>query len=74
MIDASAPSLSPPDNGEGEGETIIEVAKLWKIFGRDPKRVLQPKYAESSKEETQEKTGCVLGLRDINIKIKKSEF
>ncbi|MCD6396442.1 MAG: ATP-binding cassette domain-containing protein [Spirochaetaceae bacterium] len=47
---------------------------LWKVFGRDSKRVLGKKYRALSKDEIQKKTGCIVGLREINLEIKKGEF
>ncbi len=64
------PSTSPA----GAGNTIIEVKNLWKVFGRDPKRVLSKKLRGLTKEEIQKKTGCVVGMRDISLDIKRGEF
>ena len=55
-------------------ETIIEIKNLWKIFGRDPKRILGNKYKNLPKTAIQEKTGCIVGMRNINLEIKKGEF
>ncbi len=52
----------------------IIIKDLWKVFGRDSKRVLGKKYRALGKEEIQKKTGCVIGLREINLEIKKGEF
>jgi glycine betaine/proline transport system ATP-binding protein len=55
-------------------DSYLKVSGLWKIFGRDPKRVLSHKFKEKSKEEIHKETGCVVGLRDIHLEIKKGEF
>ena len=55
-------------------ETIIEIKNLWKIFGRDPKRILNEKFRKMDKDTVQKKTGCVIGMRDVNIEVKKGEF
>ena len=52
----------------------IVIKDLWKVFGRDSKRVLGKKYKDLGKEEIREKTGCIIGLREINLEIKKGEF
>jgi len=52
----------------------IVTKDLWKVFGRDSKRVLGKKYRALSKDKIQEKTGCIVGLREINLEIKKGEF
>ena len=55
-------------------ETIIEIKNLWKVFGRDPKRILSSKLKNLDKKTIQKKTGCILGMRNINLEIKKGEF
>jgi len=62
---ASAPSSD---------EVIIKVKDLWKIYGRDPKRILSGKYREMSKDDIHEKTGCIVGMRNIDLEVKKGEF
>jgi glycine betaine/proline transport system ATP-binding protein len=54
--------------------SFIEIVDLWKVFGRDPKRILTDKYRDKDKDYIQEKTGCVVGMRNINLEIKKGEF
>ena len=55
-------------------DTIIEVKDLWKIYGRDPKRILTDKYRKLHKDDIQEKTGNIVAMREVNLKIKKGEF
>jgi glycine betaine/proline transport system ATP-binding protein len=57
-----------------ENSTQIVIKDLWKIYGKDPKRVFQKHLQDKSKEEIQKKTGCIVGLRNINLEIKKGEF
>lgn len=54
--------------------TQIKISNLWKIFGKDPKKILTDKYKNLPKEEILKKTGNVIGMRDINLDIKKGEF
>ncbi len=61
-------------SADTKSDTIIEVKNLWKVFGRDPKRVLSKKLRGLTKEEIQKKTGCVVGMRDISLNIKRGEF
>lgn len=55
-------------------DTIIEVKDLWKVYGHDPKRILTGKYRNLQKDEIQEKTGNIVAMREVNLKIKKGEF
>lgn len=55
-------------------EEILSVKGLWKVFGRDSKRILSSKYANMSKDEIQKKTGCIVGLRNVELSVKKGEF
>lgn len=57
-----------------EIESQIVIKDLWKIFGRDPKRVLKANLRDKSKEEIQKKTGCIVGMRNVNLTIEKGQF
>lgn len=65
--------MSEQIDGAHDAPQIV-IKDIWKVFGRDPKRVLGKKYSDLSKEEVQKKTGCVIGMRNINLNIKKGEF
>ncbi len=55
-------------------DTAIRISGLWKVFGMDPRRILTDKYRNLGKAEILEKTGCVVGMRNIDIEVKKGEF
>ncbi len=57
-----------------ESETAVHAQGIWKVFGRHPERVLEQKYRDVSKNELQRRTGCVVGLRDVNLEVKKGEL
>jgi glycine betaine/proline transport system ATP-binding protein len=60
-------------NGAGSQAPYITVKSLWKVFGRNPERVLQPEYADKDKSFFQSEFGNVVGLRDVNFDVRKGE-
>ena len=61
-----------PDDGNTEGQ--IEVKGLWKVFGDDPERALEPEYADMSRAEIQDELGLVVGLRDISFSVERGQI
>ncbi|MBN2658481.1 MAG: glycine betaine/L-proline ABC transporter ATP-binding protein [Spirochaetales bacterium] len=60
---------------EKPAETVqVEIRNLWKVFGRDPKKIVNGPLKDKSKEEIKKKTGCVVAMRNINLDIRKGEF
>ncbi len=57
-----------------ENDTQIVIKDLWKVYGKDIKRIFEKNLRDKSKEEIQNETGCIIGMRDINLEIKKGEF
>lgn len=57
-----------------ENNPQIKIDNLWKVYGKDPKKILTKKYKDLTKEEILKKTGCVVGMKDISLDIKKGEF
>jgi len=62
------------NNATENNETCLEVRNLWKIFGPNAEDLLNADISLSSKEETLEKTGCVLAVRDVSFAVKRGEF
>jgi len=60
------------DNIENKPQVII--SNVWKIYGKDFKKVFTKKLMKESKTNIQKKTGCIVGMKDINLEIKKGEF
>jgi glycine betaine/proline transport system ATP-binding protein len=54
-------------------EDFIQIKKLYKLFGSDPDAHLQMVLEGASKAKVLEKTGHTLGLKDINLSIKRGE-
>lgn len=60
------------ENIENKPQIIIK--NVWKLYGKDAKKVFTKKLMKESKTIIQEKTGCIVGMKDINLEIKKGEF
>ena len=52
----------------------IEIRNLYKVFGDNPKTKMQSVHAGISKQELLDQHGHVLGLRDINIKVRSKRI
>ena len=46
---------------------------MWKIFGDDPERLMEPEWQEKSKDEIQEETGSVVALRNVSFDVQEGE-
>ncbi|MEX2442385.1 MAG: glycine betaine/L-proline ABC transporter ATP-binding protein [Alkalispirochaeta sp.] len=55
-------------------EPFVDVRGVWKVFGKDPERILHSDYRELSKEEILDRTGAVLAMRDISFSVNKGEL
>ena len=55
-------------------EPIIKIEGLYKIFGANPKGVMPMVMDGKSKDEILSATGHAVGLRNINLEIKKGEI
>jgi glycine betaine/proline transport system ATP-binding protein len=64
---ASAASAS------GHTTAAVSVEGLWKIFGPHADRIMQSEDAKLSRKELQEKTGHVLGIRDVSFDVAPGE-
>ena len=77
---SKSPEPSPESTGSRENDIdpkgsgpYISVKSLWKVFGKNPERVLLPEYAERDKSYFQTEFGNVVGLRDVNFDVHKGE-
>ena len=52
----------------------IEVKNIYKIFGKDPKKWLNPVKQGMSKQELLEKSGHTLGLKNISLSIEEGSI
>lgn len=55
-------------------DILIEIKNLYKVFGNDPKSVLPKVKAGQSKDDILAETGHTVGLKDINLDIKRGEI
>lgn len=55
-------------------ETILKISHLSKIFGKKQKAALKMIQEEKSKTEILEKTGCTVGVYDVNFEVKQGEI
>lgn len=57
------------------GEAHVECANVWKIFGDNGGSALEAIRAENiGKAEAQERFGCVIGVSDVSLSIRKGEI
>ena len=56
-----------------DGQALISVQGLWKVFGPDPERVMTPEWDEKTRGEIQEETGSVIALRDLSFDVAEGE-
>jgi glycine betaine/proline transport system ATP-binding protein len=65
---------SPPGTGTTSTETpALHVEGLWKIFGPKADRIMASPDAQLSRKELQEKTGHVVGIRDVSFDVAPGE-
>ena len=62
----STPQLSPD-------EAAVHVDGLWKIFGPKADAIMKSPDAQLSRKELQEKTGHVVGIRDVGFDVAPGE-
>ena len=62
----STPQLSPD-------EAAVHVDGLWKIFGPKADKIMGTPDAELSRKDLQEKTGHVVGVRDVSFDVAPGE-
>jgi glycine betaine/proline transport system ATP-binding protein len=70
----TAPTIDPnrvdtPTNGGAS----LKVDALWKIFGSRADKIIGTPDAELSRKELQEKTGCVMAVKDVSFDVAPGE-
>ena len=71
----TAPTMEPREvAAERNGsDTAVKVEGLWKIFGPRADKIMQSDDAKLSRKELQEKTGHVVGIRDVSFDVAPGE-
>ena len=57
----------------GQATPAVAVDGLWKIFGPRADKIMQSDDAKLSRKELQEKTGHVVGIRDVSFEVAPGE-
>ena len=64
------PRPAPPSDG---GSCAISVNSLWKVFGKNPERVLAPEHSGKNKSDILSELGCVIALQDASFDVARGE-
>jgi glycine betaine/proline transport system ATP-binding protein len=68
------PTQTTAANGaNGSGDVALHVDGLWKIFGPQADKIMKSGDAQLSRKELQEKTGHVVGIRDVSFDVAPGE-
>jgi glycine betaine/proline transport system ATP-binding protein len=60
--------------GSQNNKVCIEVSGLWKIFGPNAEQILNSEIRTATREVIQEKTGCVVAVRDASFSVRQGEM
>ncbi|QIG45279.1 betaine/proline/choline family ABC transporter ATP-binding protein [Nocardioides anomalus] len=55
------------------GDAALSVRHLWKIFGKGAESIIGTPDADLSRAELKEKTGCVVGVKDVGFDVAPGE-
>ena len=68
-------SIAVPSNGDAgnDGRPFIQVNSVWKAFGKEPEKVLEPQFADKDKSFFQTEMGTVIGLQDVSFQVGEGE-
>jgi glycine betaine/proline transport system ATP-binding protein len=58
----------------GTGEAALAVQHLWKIFGRGSDKIIGSPEADLSRAELKQRTGCVVGVKDVSFEVARGEI
>ncbi|MGH3308206.1 MAG: ATP-binding cassette domain-containing protein, partial [Nocardioides sp.] len=55
------------------GDAALSVRNLWKIFGKGSDKIIGTPDADLSRADMKEKTGCVVGIKDVSFDVAPGE-
>ena len=73
MVSDEAAATMNPSTSERSDQPFIRVSSVWKVFGKNPERVLDPQYAGHDKSYFQSEFGNVVGLQDVSFTVNRGE-
>jgi len=70
----TAPTIEPSRVDTGSStDPALRVDGLWKIFGNRSERIIGTPDADLSRKDLQEKTGCVMAVKDVSFEVAPGE-
>jgi len=66
-------TTSTPTPAAASAGPALQVQNLWKIFGSGADKVIGSPDAHLSRSELKEKTGCVVGVKDVSFEVSPGE-
>ncbi len=72
VVDPDSQLLTGLD-ADGRSGPIIKVDSVWKVFGKNAERALEPENVDRSKAEIQSDLGAVVGLHDVSFEVQKGQ-
>ena len=69
----TASTTGTTQDSTGDGTPALHVEGLWKIFGPRADKIIGTPDADLSRKELQEKTGHVVGIRDVSFDVDPGE-
>jgi glycine betaine/proline transport system ATP-binding protein len=70
----TAPTIEPSQvDATADGDSALRVDGLWKIFGSQADKIIGTGDADLSRKDLQEKTGCVMAVKDVSFEVAPGE-
>ncbi|PWN04531.1 glycine/betaine ABC transporter ATP-binding protein [Nocardioides silvaticus] len=63
----------PEQTGAATTDAALSVRGLWKIFGSGAEKIIGTPDAELSRADLKQKTGCVVGVKDVSFEVAPGE-